>query len=199
MEVVSMAHQVQYLIKYVVLLSFIGCVNSSSNEINYKLVSSTDTSLHLKDGLLLYGNNLFSGTIYALYINTTDTAEIKNYLLGKENGVWKKYFPNHEIKEIREFNDGKKVGKMIGFWGNKKPMLEYHFKEDEFDGTCKEWNYYGQLIREMNYIKGHEEGAQKMYYDNGKIRSNYIMKEGKRFGLLGTKNCVNVSDSIFKK
>ena len=134
-----------------------------------------------------------------MFAATSDTAEIKNYIAGKENGTWKKFYPNHEIKEVREFNNGKKVGKMIGFWENKKSMLEYNFSDDEFNGTCKEWNYSGQLIREMNYVNGHEEGTQKMFYDNGKIRSNYIMKDGKRFGLLGTKNCVNVSDSIFKK
>ena len=49
----------------------------------------------------------------------------------------------------------------------------------------------------MNYVKGHEEGSQKMYYDNGKIRSNYTIIAGRRYGLLGTKNCVNVADSVF--
>jgi antitoxin component YwqK of YwqJK toxin-antitoxin module len=51
----------------------------------------------------------------------------------------------------------------------------------------------------LNYQKGHEEGEQKWWYDNGKIKANYIIKDGRRYGLLGTKNCINVSDSIFKK
>ena len=196
MEVDFMAQQVRFLIKIFILCSFISCINNEVKQVKLQLVSNTDTSLHLKDGLLLYDNNLFSGTVYTLYAETTDTAEIKNYIEGKENGTWKKFYPNHEIKELREFDKGKKVGKMIGFWENKKLMLEYNFIDDEFNGTCKEWNYSGQLIREMNYVNGHEEGTQKMFYDNEKIRSNYLMKDGKRFGLLGTKNCVNVSDSI---
>jgi hypothetical protein len=38
---------------------------------------------------------------------------------------------------------------------------------------------------------------QTWWYDNGKVKSNYRIIEGRRFGLLGTKNCINVSDSIF--
>lgn len=53
-------------------------------------------------------------------------------------------------------------------------------------------------MKEMNYKKGFEEGSQKMFYDNGKVKVNYIMINGRRYGLLGTKNCVNVSDSVFK-
>jgi antitoxin component YwqK of YwqJK toxin-antitoxin module len=55
----------------------------------------------------------------------------------------------------------------------------------------------GKLIHLANYKNGQEEGTQKLWYDNGKIRANYVIKNGKRYGLLGTKNCINVSDSIF--
>jgi antitoxin component YwqK of YwqJK toxin-antitoxin module len=51
----------------------------------------------------------------------------------------------------------------------------------------------------MNYKKGHEDGQQQWWYDNGKIKANYIIKNGRRYGLRGTKKCINVSDSIFKK
>ena len=48
----------------------------------------------------------------------------------------------------------------------------------------------------MSYYKGYESGGQKVWYPNGLIKSNYIMKNGRRYGLLGTKNCINVKDSI---
>jgi len=51
----------------------------------------------------------------------------------------------------------------------------------------------------MNYKNGYEDGRQEQYYDNGKVKANYIMMSGRRYGLLGTKNCVNVTDSVFKK
>ena len=55
----------------------------------------------------------------------------------------------------------------------------------------------GKLFHLATYKNGQEEGTQKMWYDNDKIRANYYIIDGKRYGLLGTKNCKNVSDSIF--
>ncbi len=199
MAVDFMVQQAQYLIKIFFLYSFISCVNNNVKKFELQLVSNTDTSLHFNNGTVYNKNNLFSGTIYTLYNNSADTAEIRSYLLGKEDGVWKKFYPNHTLKEIREFKNGKKVGKMKAYWDNKNVMIECFFEDDEYDGTYKEWNRNETVIRNMNYVKGHEDGSQQMFYDNGKVRSNYIIKEGKRFGLLGTKNCINVSDSIFKK
>ena len=48
----------------------------------------------------------------------------------------------------------------------------------------------------MNYIKGKEVGRQQLWYDDGGVRSNYVMLNNRRYGLLGTKNCVNISDEI---
>ena len=77
-------------------------------------------------------------------------------------------------------------------------LMQYQFESDEYQGTCKEWNEKGLLVKQMNYHQGHELGSQKWWYDNGKIKANYIIQNGRRFGLLGTKNCINVTDSIFK-
>jgi antitoxin component YwqK of YwqJK toxin-antitoxin module len=51
----------------------------------------------------------------------------------------------------------------------------------------------------MTYRKGYEDGLQQQFYESGKVKANYMMLDGRRYGMLGTKNCVNVSDSIFKK
>ena len=55
----------------------------------------------------------------------------------------------------------------------------------------------GKLIEELNYLYGYENGSQKVWYLNGKIKSNYVIKNSRRFGLLGTKNCVNTSEEVF--
>ncbi len=164
-----------------------------------QLVTNKDTNLQIVNGIVYYQTKLFSGKIVSFFDSSKDTLSIKNFILGKEDGVWKEFYPNQNIKLIRNFKDGKKIDSLIGFWENKNKMLAYYFINDEYEGTGKEWNRNGRLIREMNYKNGHEEGSQRMFYDNGKVRSNYVIINGKRFGLLGTKNCINVSDSIFKK
>ncbi|MBK0382337.1 hypothetical protein I5M32_05125 [Pedobacter sp. SD-b] len=140
----------------------------------------------------------YSGYIYSLYPQTNDTMEVKCYYLGKEHGNWRKYSIKGTLTESRFFVNGAKEGELKAWWPDGKRKLDYHFQNDEYEGNYKEWNYNGQLILNLNYHKGYEEGVEQMFYDNGNIRANYIIKNGRRFGLLGTKNCVNVSDSIFK-
>lgn len=130
------------------------------------------------------------------YPGTKDTAVVTYFLNGKEQGRWVKYHPNGKIREERFFDQGKKVGLMRTWWEDGQLQSSFSFKDDEYEGECSEWNEKGILIRRMHYARGHESGAQQQWYDDGSIRSNYVIIKGRRFGLLGTKNCVNVSDSL---
>lgn len=147
-------------------------------------------------GITSVNGQPFSGLLFLLYENK-DTAFVHAYKNGREHGEWKEFYPRHIIKETRQFKNGKKTGQYISYWPNGSKQLDYFFSNDEYHGTCREWMNDGTLIKKMNYNNGHEEGSQKVWYGNGKIRSNYTIVNGRRFGLLGTKNCRNVSDSIF--
>jgi antitoxin component YwqK of YwqJK toxin-antitoxin module len=111
--------------------------------------------------------------------------------------VYKKYYPNRQLMEYREFRNDMKNGKQIGYWDNGNKRFEFVAKDDAYEGALKEWDYNEKLFHLANYKNGQEEGVQKLWYENGKIRANYVIINGRRFGLLGTKNCKNVSDSIF--
>jgi antitoxin component YwqK of YwqJK toxin-antitoxin module len=111
--------------------------------------------------------------------------------------VYRKYFPNKQLMEYREFRNEMKNGKQIAYWDNGKKRFEFNAVNDAYEGELKEWDYDGNLFHLAHYKNGVEEGEQKMWYQNGKIRANYVIIKGRRFGLLGTKNCKNVSDSIF--
>lgn len=111
--------------------------------------------------------------------------------------VIKKYFPNHQLMEYREYRNEMKNGKQIAYWDNGNKRFEYNALDDAYEGELKEWDYSGKLFHLAHYKNGREDGLQKLWYDNGTIRANYIIRNGRRYGLLGTKNCKNVSDSIF--
>lgn len=147
---------------------------------------------------LRVNQKMYTGGLFQLFPNGRDTASVEHYVQGLEDGVWRKYYPSGRLFEIRTFQKGKKIGTYEAWWENGKRMRVFEFENDEYQGFCREWNSSGQLIREMHYEKGHEQGTQKMFYDNGKIKSNYWMENGRRYGLLGTKNCRNISEKIFK-
>lgn len=193
MGVDSMEQPAQYLGSLTVFLLLFSCGAS-----DVKLVlNANDPSLSSLNGRVFFQQRLLSGEVFTLYEGSTDTATIQNYLHGQEHGQWVQYYPSGELRETRSFVEGKKTGEYLAWWKNGNLMLTYQFEDDEYEGTCREWNESGRLITEMNYHRGYESGSQKVWYDNGKIKSNYVMESGRRYGLLGTKNCVNVSDSIF--
>jgi hypothetical protein len=161
------------------------------------LLNKSQQQLTMENGLLLLGHTPFSGRLFTLFPGTIDTAELAGYFNGKEQGEWKKYYRSKKIKERRFFEQGQKTGEYMAWWENGNQQLQYFFVAGEYEGTCKEWSETGLLNKIMNYKKGHEDGQQQWWYDNGKIKANYIISAGRRYGLLGTKNCINVSDSIF--
>ena len=97
------------------------------------------------------------------------------------------------------YSRGKKNGKQISYWENGNKRFEFDAKNDSYEGVLQEWDVYGKLYHLGNFVNGQEEGTQKLWYPNGKIKANYVVRDGKRYGLLGTKNCMNVSDSIFNR
>jgi antitoxin component YwqK of YwqJK toxin-antitoxin module len=142
-------------------------------------------------------NKKYSGFLYELYPNSKDTFSVESYHDGLLSGVQKKWYSNKKRMEERHYCNGQKNGKQVAFWGNDNKKFEFIAKNDTYEGELREWTVEGRLFHLATFSNGQEDGSQKMWYDNGKIRANYVMIKGKRYGLLGTKNCKNVSDSIF--
>jgi antitoxin component YwqK of YwqJK toxin-antitoxin module len=82
------------------------------------------------------------------------------------------------------------------FWENGKKRFEYTAVNDAYEGELKEWAENGQLFHLAHYKNGQEDGVQKMWHANGKIRSNFVIINGRRYGLLGTKNCKNRDEKL---
>ena len=140
---------------------------------------------------------MMKGFIIFLFLLVNISCSFYSEQVEEKPLVQKKYFPNQQLMEYREYLNGMKNGLQIAYWDNGNKRFEYIAKNDAYEGELREWDYNGKLFHLGHYINGQEEGVQKLWYENGKIRSNYVIHDGRRFGLLGTKNCKNVSDSIF--
>ena len=89
---------------------------------------------------------------------------------------------------------GKKEGTHKGFFPDSQPRFEYKFEAGENIGTHYDWYEGGQLAKLTNYKDGKPFGVQKMWRSDGKIRSNYVIREdGRRYGLVGIKRCKNIN------
>lgn len=142
-------------------------------------------------------NNIFFFLLLSLGCNHSPVPVLYNQTFnGLEEGEWRRYHENGKLKEKRFYSHGVKVGLLKTWWDNGQLQVLYRFKNGEYDGTCFEWNRNGVMTKKMHYTLGVESGEQRQWYDDGSVRSNYVMVRGRRFGLLGTKNCINVKDSL---
>lgn len=144
---------------------------------------------------LYYQDKKYSGYIYD-YFENGDTAYVGSYLNGIEEGVFKKWYRTNQLAEYRTYHEGKKVGKHVGFWEDGQPKFEFNFIAGELHGESNEWYRNGQAYKAFHYKMGYENGSQKMWWENGIIRANYVVKEGRRYGLIGLKLCMTPQDSI---
>ncbi len=110
--------------------------------------------------------------------------------------VQKSFYYSGKIREIRHVRNGVRQGLQTAFWENGKKRFEYTAMNDAYEGELKEWAENGQLFHLAHYKNGQEEGVQKMWHQNGKIRSNFVIINGRRYGLLGTKNCKNINEKL---
>ncbi len=159
---------------------------------------SADKGFTLHQDTLFYNDTKYSGFVYTLY-NVKDTMQVAGFLNGLEEGIQKKWHSNKHIASIRDYRVGKKNGKHIGYWENGQTQFEFYFEDGEHHGVAKEWYQNGQHYRIFHYEHGYEQGSQKMWWENGIIRANYVVKNGRRYGLVGLKLCMNPNDTILKK
>ena len=85
---------------------------------------------------------------------------------------------------------------MVYKWAKK---FEYFFIKGLSEETHYQWYENGQLYSEINYLNGKPFGSTKIWRKDGKLRSNFVIREnGRRYGLAGIKRCtkINIKEEI---
>ncbi len=193
---------------YILLcLLFIACEIKKKNilieikiakTIPFNFIVSTDSNFNFHQDTLYYKKNYFTGFQFSLHKNG-DTALLNGYFNGLPEGFQKKWYDNRLLSEERFYINGKKEGTHKSWWPDGKLKFIFNASSNEYDGQYKEWYASGVLAKEFHYVNGQEEGSQRLWWDNGTVRANYVIRNGKKYGLIGLKICVNPYDSINKK
>ena len=99
------------------------------------------------------------------------------YLNGIKNGQGIEYYDNYKYKYKGIYKNGKKWD---GIGYNESEKEEYILKNGT--GKVKEYNDFGKLIFEGEYLNGEENGNGKEYNEvNGKLIFNGEYKNGKKW------------------
>jgi len=161
-------------------------------------VKAGDSNFVLHQDTVYYAGKYFTGFQFSIYPGG-DTAYIKSFFNGVEEGLQKKWYPHHQPEEERFYINGKKEGIHRGWWPDGKPKFYFEALHDEYNGEFKEWYTSGMLGKQFHYINGQEAGSQRLWWENGTVRANYVIRNGKKYGLIGLTTCINPYDSVINK
>ena len=182
-----------------VLIVAVFAACSTSEEVASDLVNPMEEVRAGSEELLRKGAVLFyrDAPLNGFVLDYYEDGNLKSkttYIKGKKHGTSHHRYQNGSIKEIREYAENNKVGYHRGYWPNGNLKFTYHFKDGMHHGVAREWFVHGQMFKQFNFVEGREDGSQKMWTEDGAIRANYVVKDGRRYGLIGLKNCKSVSD-----
>ncbi len=182
------------------VLLFISCLKKHEihNNTSHKVIIPTkikekkDSNFQLKNGILYFNNQVYSGIVKEFYIDDKLKSS-SEYYQGKRNGFFKGWYKNGDKCFERFYTDNIKTGTHLGWFDNGVKKFEYQFDiQGRYNGFVKNWYINGLLAKHFNFKKGKEAGSQKVWNDKGKIKSNFYTVNGERHGLIGLKNCVSV-------
>jgi antitoxin component YwqK of YwqJK toxin-antitoxin module len=175
-----------------ILFSNLQCTSRTADfEIPGHYALTENSKVETRRGVTYVNDKAFSGWMYSLF-PSGDTSYVQSFLNGKAHGVSKRWYDNNQKEETRYYLNGKNEGHHIGWWENGQMKYEYHFVNDVYEGEFKEWYVTGQPYKIFHYVKGQENGLQQVWERDGKIRSNYEIRNGRLFGLMGPRPCASL-------
>ncbi len=191
---------------YILFLIFFSCNDRMQTPTEIKIaktvppnyVNANDSGFTIHQDTVYCRGKYFTGYRFSLY-PAGDTEFVKSYFNGVEEGFQKQWYPNKQVADERFYINGKKEGMQRGWWPGGKPKFQFHCNNDEYEGEFMEWYPSGLLGKAFHYEKGKEVGSQRLWWDNGSVRANYVVKKGRKYGLIGLKICENPYDSVIKK
>ena len=98
-------------------------------------------------------------------------------------------WPNGRIRRESTYVGEVLDGPSRGWYESGAQQFAYFYRRGISEGEQRQWYPSGRIFTSFNHQAGHEVGQQRMWNPDGTIRSNYVIRDGKRFGLIGALGC----------
>ncbi len=155
-------------------------------------ITITNNLLLIDNGYYKLNKQLFSGCIKENYENGGIKALLSIYK-GKQEGWTYEYFEKGQPLNKRYYHLGEKDSIHTAWWDNGNIRFIYHFKNGVYNGSFEEYYYSGKPLKKISYNNGNDS-CGKGWRENGKLFMNYIMKDGRRFGLMNAQPCYSLKN-----
>ncbi len=166
---------------------------------NLPSISIHANSLQLKanEGLVYYQDTPFTGAAVSYYENGQEASRI-DYVQGKKQGFYKKWFDTGLLSFESRYVEGKQDGLTSTWWANGNLRSESNYVAGVPDGVQKQWYKSGAKLKVIHLSQGKEEGLQQSWRENGKLYNNYEARNGRIFGLKRANLCYELDNERIK-
>lgn len=153
-------------------------------------VDVTAVTVEPRSGRLLHHGRAYSGDV----VDHSDLRFVQkaSYKNGVRHGLAQAWYSDGSLAYMRRFSDGLRQGEHVGFWPGGVPQFRFRYVDDLFEGEQASYYKNGMPLELRHYHAGQEVGRQQIWAASGELSSNYIVKEGRRYGLVGSVDCVTV-------
>jgi protein SCO1/2 len=134
----------------------------------------------------------FSSPARTTVVERYDNGRIKReaqYRNGKLDGITRGWYENGAIEYERRYRSGEEDGEHRGWYPDGAVRFVYHYARGRSEGEQRQWFDNGRPLTWFNHVHGQEVGLQRMWNADGTVRSSYAVRDGKRYGLVGSTGC----------
>ncbi|TGN03410.1 toxin-antitoxin system YwqK family antitoxin [Leptospira dzoumogneensis] len=153
-------------------------------------VASTDPSITRNGRIVFYRGEKFYGLLESKS-EELGVFRVTSYKNGLPDGIEKDVHSNGQVLAEREFSAGKKIGTHLGWFPDGKKRFHNEYLEGQFHGSQWEWRNSGSLYSYAKFDHGKVIG-KKMWRENGQIYMNFVIYQGRAYGMTGGKLCSQV-------
>ena len=133
-----------------------------------------------KQGAWIYDGAMLKDPAYAAYAKI----EEGDYLHDQKKGVWKRYWPDGQVRSEITFVQGKALGPYKLFYANGRLEEEGNWQEGKHIEQMRRYYANGKLKEELVYDdEGTKQGVQRFYHENGKLALEVPMDQGAEHGI----------------
>ena len=151
-------------------------------------VENTSPRVSEVNGVVYVDRAPFTGRVREHFANK----ELKRdaiYRNGKLQGLARGWHDNGRLDYARTYSAGLEDGTHEGWYEDGSRRFEYHFTNGISEGVSKQWYRNGTPYTLFHFVNGQETGRQQMWDTAGKLRANYVIRDGRRYGLPGSVGC----------
>ncbi|MDN5215318.1 hypothetical protein QQ020_24780 [Fulvivirgaceae bacterium BMA12] len=192
----SITSKIWYLI--LALLSVIPCDirRDYSSDLNRRTSGSFMVGadeVTVKGSKVFYLDSPFTGQVREYFPGGAIKSAI-NYRNGLKEGEALKFYEHGAIAERRYYHNNEKSGTHMGWWPSGVTRFKISYLNGLYHGKYEAWFKNGGRYKLFHYNAGEEAGSQQMWKENGTFRANFYVVRGRRFGLIGLKQCKSVEN-----